>query len=93
MWSFVALSALDAYQTMNAPAGSREGNPLLSSWAGDHPSTGETLLFKAAATYGLVKLTNRLKRRKTRKWVLILLNSVQLSVTIHNERASGRIIF
>lgn len=94
VWSYVALNAIDAYQTLNIPEGNAEGNPLLSSWAGSRPDAAEVLLFKSATTYGLLHLTKRFtKTRKSRKWALWLMNSIQLSVDIQNERVTGGIVF
>lgn len=93
MWSFVSLSTIDAYQTMNAPSHVVEANPLLGSWAGDHPSVLETVLFKGATTYAMVKLAGRVKKRSTRRLALALMNFVQLSVAAHNEEVTGGIVF
>jgi hypothetical protein len=93
LYSYFALNAIDAYQTMNIPTGMTEGNPLLARLAGDHPSTMETLAYKAAITYGVFKLTERMRSRKARRAVLILVNSIQLSVNMNNERVTGGILF
>lgn len=89
LWSFVSLSAVDAYQTMNAPAHVVEANPLLSSWAGDHPSGFETVAFKTATAYGMYHLAGRIKNRGTRRVALALMNVIQLSVVAHNEQVTG----
>lgn len=94
LWSYLALSALDAYQTVRQPSGFREANPMVASWAGDRPSVGEVVLFKAATTYGLLRLANRIpSNRGKRKLALTLLNTLQLSIDIHNERVTGGIVF
>ena len=86
LWNYVALNAVDAYQTMSIDGNYRESNPVISSWAGEHPSDLEIVAFKAVTTWGLMKLTDRyVKKRKTRKMVLWLLNAIQLSVDVHNE--------
>ena len=89
LWSFVSLSAVDAYQTMNAPAHVVEANPLLASWAGDHPSGFETVAFKTATAYGMYHLAGRIKNRGTRRVALALMNVIQLSVVAHNEQVTG----
>ena len=90
LWSYVALNAVDAYQTMSIDGDYREANPLISSWAGEQPSGVEIVAFKAVTTWGLLKLTDRyVKKKKTRKAVLWVLNTVQFSVDIHNERVTN----
>ncbi len=94
LWSYLGLSAIDAYQTIHPPKGIVEANPVLSSWAGERPSAAEVLLFKGAMTYGLVRLSNRIPSAGGRRKVaLSLLTSLQLSVDVHNERISGGIVF
>jgi hypothetical protein len=93
VWSYVALSAVDAYQTIQQPPGFVEMNPAVAAWAGERPNAAELVLFKTATTYGLVRLVDRLaKTPRQRKVALSLLNSVQLSVTIHNEKVTGGIL-
>jgi hypothetical protein len=91
--SYVTLSAMDAWQTGHLPPGYKEGNPLVSSWAGDRPELGEAAAFKAAMTWGVLKLTARLERPGHRRAVLILMNVVQASVVALNERRTGGILF
>lgn len=93
-WTYVATSTVDAYQTTHAPAHVAEANPLLTSWAGDRPSEAEMVLFRTAATVGVLELTDRFARtRRTRRTVLVLINLVQLAAVVHNERVSGGIVF
>lgn len=93
LWSYIAFSAIDAYQTARQPAGFQEANPLLASWAGERPSTLETVLFKGIATYGIGRLAARHTRQgKQRKAALLLLNGLQLSIVLHNERVTGGIV-
>ncbi len=93
-WSYVALNALDAYQTAHPPAGVREANPLLASWAGERPSAGEVALFRAATTWGVLAVTKRCTRTpRTRRTVLVLINVIQLAAVAHNEQVSGGIVF
>lgn len=93
MWSFVSLNAIDAYQTIHAPADFEESNVLLTSWAGDNPGALETLAFKGAATFGLMKLAKNIERRRTRRTALVVINLIQFAVTARNERVSGGIVF
>lgn len=92
IWSYAVLSAVDAYQTIHQPEGSEEANPLLSSWAGERPEPASVLAFKAAAGYGILRLVQRSNSRRTRKWALWTLNSLQLAVDVHNERVTGGIL-
>ena len=92
-WSYIGLSAVDAYQTINIGDGAREVNPLLTSWAGEDPGAAEVLLFKTATTWGMLELTDRLRSRKSRRWALILLNTLQFAVAVHNERVTGGTVF
>lgn len=94
MWTYASLGAIDAYQTIQQPDGFRESNPVLASWAGDRPSAGEIVAFKAVTTYGLIRLADRYgtthRKRKTALW---LINAFQLSIDIRNERITGGILF
>jgi hypothetical protein len=92
MWSYLGLSAIDMYQTSNRPSGFAETNPLVSSWAGAQPSDAELLLFKSAATYGIVRLADRIPSGRKRKAALALLTVVQLSMDLRNERITGGIL-
>src|SRR5262245_57622493 len=44
--TYVLFAGLDAWQTAHLPVGYREGNPLVSSWAGDHPRLDQAVAFK-----------------------------------------------
>jgi len=92
-WSYITLSAVDAYQTSQAPGDVREANFLLSSWAGDHPSTASIVAFKSVATYGILRGVGKIQSRRKRKVALWLLNSLQLAIAIRNEKVSGGIVF
>jgi hypothetical protein len=91
--SYLVLSGADAWQTGHLPAGYREGNPLVSSWAGDRPGFGQALAFKAAMGWGTLALVRRLERPAHRRTVLVLMNVVQASVVAMNERRTGGILF
>jgi hypothetical protein len=91
--SYLVLSGLDAWQTGNLPAGFREGNPLVSSWAGDRPRLGQAVAFKAVVGWGAIELTRRLERPVHRRTVLVLMNVIQASVVAMNERRTGGILF
>lgn len=93
LWSYVSLSAIDAYQTMNAPGGVAEANPLIASWAGDHPSALETIAFKGATTYAMYKLAGKIKNRGKRRVALVLMNVIQASVVANNESVTGGTVF
>jgi len=87
VWSYVALGLADAYQTTRIPEHGREANPFVSSWAGSRPDDAEVVLFKVAATWGLLEITRRFVHSgKRRKQALSLLNGLQLGVVVHNER-------
>ena len=91
--SYLVLSGMDAWQTGNLPPGYREGNPLVSSWAGDRPGIGQAVAFKAVVGWGALSLARRLERPGHRRTVLILMNVVQASVVAMNERRTGGILF
>jgi hypothetical protein len=91
--SYLVLSGIDAWQTGNLPEGFREGNPLVSSWAGDRPTLGKAVAFKAVMGWGALELTRRLERPAHRRTVLLLINVVQASVVAMNERRTGGILF
>jgi hypothetical protein len=88
-WSFVGLSAIDAWQTARRPQDVAEANPLL----GDDPSPVQAVAFKSAVTWGVVSLTRRVPSGPRRKTVLWILNAVQLAVIVHNEEVSAGIVF
>ena len=91
--SYLVLSGADAWQTGDLPEGYREGNPLVSSWAGDRPGFGQALAFKAAMGWGTLALVRRLERPAHRRTVLVLMNVLQASVVAMNERRTGGILF
>jgi hypothetical protein len=88
-WSFVGLSAVDAWQTMRRPPGVAEANPLL----GEDPAPAEVLAFKSAITWGALGLTRRVPSGPRRKTALWILNAVQLAVMVHNEEVAAGIVF
>ena len=90
--SYLVFSGLDAWQTGHLPPGYMEGNPLVSSWAGERPRFSHAVLFKAATAYGALALTSRVKHPGHRRAVLILINVVQASVVVMNERRTGGIL-
>jgi hypothetical protein len=91
--TYLVFSGLDAWQTGNLPPGYREGNPLVSSWAGDQPELGHAVAFKTVMSLGALGLVKRLERPAHRRAVLILINLVQASVVVMNERKTGGILF
>src|SRR5262245_58600491 len=91
--SYVMFAGLDAWQTGHLPAGYREGNPLVSSWAGDRPSLDRAVAFKAVTTWGTLALARRIEHPNRRRLVLVLMNVVQASVVVLNERRTGGILF
>ena len=90
--SYAVFAGLDAYQTGHLPAQYREGNPLLSSWAGDRPSFNHAVAFKAVTTWGTLALAARIEHPGRRRAVLVLMNVVQASVVVANERRTGGIL-
>jgi hypothetical protein len=88
-WSFVGLSAVDAWQTAQRPPGVGEANPLL----GEDPGPAKVLAFKSALTWGTLALTRRVPSGPRRKTALWILNAVQLAVIVHNEEVTAGIIF
>ncbi|HEX5041479.1 MAG TPA: hypothetical protein VFV75_01170 [Candidatus Polarisedimenticolaceae bacterium] len=90
--SYVVFAGLDAWQTGNLPSGYREGNPLVSSWAGDRPSLDHAVAFKAVTTWGTLALARRIQHPGRRRLVLVLMNVVQASVVVLNERKTGGIL-
>jgi hypothetical protein len=91
--SYLVLSGVDAWQTGHLPQGYVEGNPVVSSWAGERPRFEHALAFKAVTAYGALALASRLKRPAHRRVVLVLINVVQASVVVMNERRTGGIVF
>jgi hypothetical protein len=90
--SYIVFAGLDAWQTGHLPAGYREGNPLVSSWAGDRPSLDHAVAFKAVTTWGTLALARRIEHPGRRRLVLVLMNVVQASVVVLNERRTGGIL-
>lgn len=91
--TYVMFAGLDAWQTGHLPPGYREGNPLVSSWAGDHPSLDHAVAFKAVTTWGTLALADRIQHPGRRRFVLVMMNVVQASVVVLNERRTGGILF
>lgn len=91
--SYLVLSGMDAWQTGHLPEGYREGNPLVSSWAGERPAVAPAIAFKAVVGWGALSLAGRLERPAHRRAVLVLINVVQASVVAMNERRTGGILF
>ncbi len=91
--TYVMFAGLDAWQTGHLPPAYREGNPLVSSWAGDHPSLDHAVAFKAVTTWGTLALADRIQHPGRRRFVLLLMNVVQTSVVVLNERRTGGILF
>lgn len=91
--SYLVLAGMDAWQTGHLPQGYVEGNPVVSSWAGERPSFEHALAFKTVTAYGALALASRLKRPAQRRAVLVLINVVQASVVVMNERRTGGIMF
>jgi len=90
--SYVVFAGFDAWQTSHLPEGYREGNPLISSWAGDRPRVDQAVAFKALTTWGTLSLASRIQRPGRRRAVLVLMNVVQASVVVLNERRTGGIL-
>ena len=90
--SYGVLAGLDAWQTGHLPSGYREGNPLLSSWAGEQPSLDHAVAFKAFTTWGTLTLVRRIEHPGRRRAVLLLMNVVQAGVVVLNERRTGGIL-
>jgi hypothetical protein len=90
--SYAVFAGLDAWQTGHLPSGYREGNPLVSSWAGDRPSLDHAVAFKAVTTWGTLELARRIDHPGRRRLVLVLMNVVQASVVVLNERKTGGIL-
>jgi len=91
--TYVLFAGLDAWQTGHLPAGYREGNPMVSSWAGDRPGLDHAVAFKAFTTWGTLVLARRIAHPGRRRAVLMLMNVVQASVVVLNERRTGGILF
>lgn len=94
--SYLGLSLADAYQTSNMPKHLKEINPLIYSWAGRRPNLNELILYKGLIGAGLFYMCNKIpeyNKRDSRKYTLILLNSIQIGVCIHNENISRGILF
>ena len=90
--SYVLFAGLDAWQTAHLPVGYREGNPLVSSWAGEHPRLDQAVAFKALTTWGALSLARRVEHPGRRRVVLVLMNVVQASVVALNEKRTGGIL-
>lgn len=91
--TYVMFAGLDAWQTGHLPPGYREGNPLVSSWAGEDPSLDHAVAFKAVTTWGTLALADRIHHPGRRRFVLLMMNVVQASVVVLNERRTGGILF
>jgi hypothetical protein len=86
--AFTALQVLDAHSTLNATtSGADEANPMMRS-AAVSPTT--MLALKAAATTGVVMLSEKLWRRNRAAAVLTMigLNTAYAVIAAHNYSAS-----
>jgi len=82
--SFAALQALDVHSTLNAiHAGAQEGNPMMASVVSSPPAV---IASKAAATVGIVFLTEKLKKQHPRAAfvTMVALNSACAAVVANN---------
>jgi len=108
------LAAADAYQTANIPKDKKDGykitkfketNPLITSWAGNHPSDSEMFLYYTASTAAWLLACDLIPKyvtkhfipekynKYTRKIMLGLGNLHYLNKVIENEQVTGGILF